>query len=109
MGSGRATICLPNREAEEDNDCPNRKKRCALRSKPEETISSHSRSRHAHRKGIPPIGSLITVDKKHAIVTAIERNQLTVFVDGNLKTIVCKPGQIKWHSDKVLLSAVQGK
>ena len=60
-------------------------------------------------KGIPPIGSLITVDKKHAIVTAIERNQLTVFVDGRLKTIVCKPGQIRWHSDKVLLSAVEGK
>ena len=55
--------------------------------------------------GIPPVGSLITVDKKHAIVTAVDRNQLTVFVNGQLKTIICKPGQIRWHSDKVLVSA----
>lgn len=59
--------------------------------------------------GIPPVGSLITVDKKHAIVTAVDRNQLTVFVKGQLKTVVCKPGQIRWHSDKVLISAVGGK
>ena len=57
--------------------------------------------------GIPPVGSLITVDKKHAIVTATERNQLTVFVNGQTKTIVCRPGQIRWHSDKVLISAVE--
>tara|TARA_R110000824_G_scaffold67377_9_gene174623 strand:+ start:6997 stop:7503 length:507 start_codon:yes stop_codon:yes gene_type:complete len=57
--------------------------------------------------GIPPVGSLITVDKKHAIVTAVERNQLTVFVNGQVKTVVCRPGQIRWHSDKVLISAVE--
>jgi hypothetical protein len=56
--------------------------------------------------GIPPVGSLITVDKKHAIVTAVDRNQLTVFVNGQLKTVVCKPGNVRWHSDKVLISAV---
>ena len=54
-------------------------------------------------KGIPPVGSLITVDKKHAIVTDVGRNQLTVFVNGHTKTVVCRPGQIKWHSDKVLV------
>ena len=57
-------------------------------------------------EGIPPVGSLITVDKKHAIVMSIERNQLTVFVNGRSKTIVCRPGQIRWHSDKVLAHAV---
>ena len=56
--------------------------------------------------GIPPVGSLITVDKKHAIVTSVERNQVTVFVNGQTKTIVCRPGQIRWHSDKVLAHAV---
>jgi len=59
-------------------------------------------------KGIPPVGSLITVNNKHAIVTAVDRNQLTVFAGGQIKTIVCKPGTIRWHSDKVLLSAVKG-
>ena len=59
--------------------------------------------------GIPPVGSLITVDKKHAIVTSVERNQLTVFVNGAIKTIVCRPGQIRWHSDKVLIHASKQK
>ena len=53
-------------------------------------------------KGVPPVGSLITVDKKHAIVTAVGRNQLTVFVKGKVKTIAFKPGTIRWHSDKIL-------
>lgn len=55
-------------------------------------------------KGIPPVGSLITVDKKHAIVTAVGRNELTVYSDGKFKTVACKPGSIKWHSDKILKS-----
>ena len=59
--------------------------------------------------GIPPVGSLITVDKKHAIVTAVDRNQLTVFVNGKTKNIVCRPGQIRWHSDKVLIHATNQK
>ncbi len=57
-------------------------------------------------EGIPPVGSLITVDKKHAIVTAVERNQVTIFTNGKIKTIVCRPGQVRWHSDKVLASAI---
>jgi len=57
-------------------------------------------------KGLPPVGSLITVDKKHAIVTAVGRNQLTVFTKGKLQTITCKPGTIQWHSDKILASVV---
>ena len=57
-------------------------------------------------KGIPPVGSLITVNKKHAIVTAVGRNELTVWVNNKLETIVCKPGTVKWHSDKILKNAV---
>jgi len=60
-------------------------------------------------EGMPPIGSLITVNKKHAIVTEVGRNQLTIFSDGKIKTVVCKPGTIRWNDDKVLLSAVKGK
>jgi len=58
-------------------------------------------------EGLPPVGSLITVNKKHAIVTAVGRNQLTVFVNNKIQTITCRPGTIKWHSDKILASAVQ--
>ncbi len=57
-------------------------------------------------EGVPPVGSLITVDKKHAIVMAVERNQVTVFVNGETKTITCKPGTVRWNSDKVLAHAV---
>jgi len=60
-------------------------------------------------EGMPPVGSLITVNKKHAIVTEVGRNQLTVFTEGKIKSIVCKPGTIRWNDDKVLLSAIEGK
>lgn len=58
-------------------------------------------------EGIPPVGSLIVIDKKHAIVTSVGRNELTVWVNNRHKTIVCKPNTIKWHSDKVLASAIK--
>jgi hypothetical protein len=57
-------------------------------------------------EGLPPVGSLITVNKKHAIVTAVGRNELTVYVNNKLQKITCRPGTIKWHSDKILASAV---
>ena len=57
--------------------------------------------------GLPPVGSLITVNKKHAIVTAVGRNELTVFVNNKLQTITCRPGTIKWHSDKILAGVVK--
>ena len=57
--------------------------------------------------GLPPVGSLISVDKKHAIVTAVGRNELTIFVNNKMETIKFKPGNIKWHSDKILASAVE--
>ena len=58
-------------------------------------------------EGVPPVGSLITVNKKHAIVTAVGRNELTVFVNNKLEAIKFKPGKIKWQSDKILASAVK--
>tara|TARA_R110000824_G_scaffold71991_1_gene184068 strand:+ start:136 stop:636 length:501 start_codon:yes stop_codon:yes gene_type:complete len=57
--------------------------------------------------GLPPVGSLISVNKKHAIVTEVGRNSLTVWVSNTFKTITCKPGSVKWFSDKVLLSAMK--
>ena len=41
---------------------------------------------------------------KHAIVTSVGRNELTVYVKGQFKTVACRPGTIKWHSDKILAS-----
>ena len=57
--------------------------------------------------GLPPVGSLVSIDKKHAIVTEVGRNCLTVWVNNAFKTVTCKPGTIKWFSDKVLLSAME--
>jgi hypothetical protein len=57
--------------------------------------------------GLPPVGSLISVNKKHAIVTEVGRNSLKVYVNNAFRTITCKPGTIKWFSDKVLLSAMK--
>jgi len=58
-------------------------------------------------EGIPPVGSLITVNKKHAIVTAVGRNELTVYLNNKIQKIVCRPGTVKWHSDKILKSLVK--
>ena len=58
-------------------------------------------------EGLPPVGSLITVNKKHAIVTAVGRNELTIFVNNKIQKITCKPGTIKWHSDKILASVIK--
>jgi len=58
-------------------------------------------------EGLPPVGSLISVNKKHAIVTAVGRNELTVYVNNKIQTITCRPGTIKWHSDKILKNAVE--
>jgi hypothetical protein len=55
-------------------------------------------------EGMPPVGSLISLNKKHALVVGIERNQLTVFVNGQYDTVAVKPGSIKWTADKLLTS-----
>ena len=58
--------------------------------------------------GMPPVGSLISVNKKHALVVEVGRNQLTVFVNGKYESLTVKPGSVRWHSDKILMS-VAGK
>ena len=55
-------------------------------------------------EGMPPVGSLITVDKKHAIVVETGRNELTVFVNGKYKSVNVKPGKLKWWDDKLISS-----
>ena len=55
-------------------------------------------------EGMPPVGSLISLNKKHALVVGVERNQLTVFVNGKYDTLAVKPGSIKWTADKLLTS-----
>lgn len=58
-------------------------------------------------EGMPPVGSLISVNKKHALVVEVGRNELTVFLNGAYEKLACKPGSIKWHSDKILKSITQ--
>ncbi len=60
-------------------------------------------------KDVPPVGSLVNINKKQAIVIASDRNELTVFVNGKRETVAYKPGTIKWHSDKLLTSIAKGK
>ena len=57
-------------------------------------------------EGLPPVGSLVTINKKHAIVTEVGRNSMTIFVKGKYETVVVKPGTVKWHSDKILANAL---
>ena len=58
-------------------------------------------------EGVPPVGSLITVNKKHAIVTKVGRNELTVWVNNKLETVAFRPGKINWRSDKILQNVVE--
>ena len=57
-------------------------------------------------EGLPPVGSLVTINKKHAIVTEVGRNSMTIFVKGKYETVVVKPGTVRWHSDKILANAL---
>ena len=52
------------------------------------------------------LGSLVTINKKHAIVTEVGRNSMTIFTKGKYETVVVKPGTVKWHSDKILANAL---
>ena len=55
-------------------------------------------------EGMPPVGSLITLDKKHAIVTATGRNSMTVWVGNKYHDVSVAPGSVKWKSDKIIAS-----
>jgi len=59
--------------------------------------------------GMPPVGSLISVNKKHAIVVEVGRNELTVFVNGGYENLTVKPGSVKWFSDKILKNICEKK
>jgi len=58
-------------------------------------------------EGMPPVGSLVTLNKRHAIVTETGQNQLTVWMDNKFHEVVVKPGTVRWHSDKILANAVK--
>ena len=53
---------------------------------------------------MPPVGSLVTIDKKHAIVCSVGRNEMTVFLDGRYSTVSVKPGTVRWRKDNILAS-----
>ena len=55
-------------------------------------------------EGMPPVGSLITLNKKHAIVTATGRNSMTVWVGNKYHDVAVVPGSVKWKSDKIIAS-----
>ena len=57
--------------------------------------------------GMPPIGSLITLDKKHAIVTEVGRNELTVWADNKYRKVSVRPGSIRWRSDKIVANVCE--
>ena len=53
---------------------------------------------------LPPVGSLVTLNKKHAIVCSVGRNEMTVFVNGGYITVGVIPGKIKWREDNIIAS-----
>ena len=55
-------------------------------------------------EGMPPVGSLVTLNKKHALVVKSGRNELTVFVNGPYDVVKVQPGTIKWREDKIIAS-----
>jgi hypothetical protein len=55
-------------------------------------------------EGMPPVGSLVTLNKKHALVCSVGRNEMTVFVKGVYKTVKVKPGTVRWREDKIVAS-----
>jgi hypothetical protein len=54
--------------------------------------------------GMPPVGSLITLNKKHAIVTEVARNELTVWTNNKYERVSVVPGSVRWKSDKIIAS-----
>jgi len=53
---------------------------------------------------MPPVGSLVTINKKHAIVCSVGRNELTVFVNGAYHTVNVMPGTVRWRKDNIIAS-----
>ena len=55
-------------------------------------------------EGMPPVGSLVFLNRRHAIVCDVGRNEMTVFLDGKYMTVNVVPGTIKWREDKIIAS-----
>ena len=55
-------------------------------------------------EGMPPIGSLVNINKKLAVVADVARNQLTVWINNKMETFSVKPGSIRWRTDKIIAS-----
>ena len=53
---------------------------------------------------MPPVGSLVTLNKKHALVCAVGRNEMTVFLNGKYTTVSVKPGTVRWRKDNIIAS-----
>jgi len=53
---------------------------------------------------MPPVGSLVTINKKHAIVCEVGRNEMTVFLNGKYATVSVIPGKVKWRKDNIIAS-----
>ena len=53
---------------------------------------------------MPPVGSSVTLNKRHALVTGVGRNEMTIFLDGKYLTVSAKPGTIKWRKDNIIAS-----
>ena len=53
-------------------------------------------------EGMPPVGSLITLNKKHAIVTATGRNGMTVWMGNKYHDVSIAPGSVRWKTDKII-------
>jgi len=58
---------------------------------------------------LPPVGSLVTLNKKPAIVCSVGRNEMTVFVNGGYSTVSVIPGKIKWREDNIIASMPKDK
>ena len=55
-------------------------------------------------ENMPPVGSLVTINKRHALVTSVGRNEMTVFIDGKYLNVTVEPGKIKWRKDNIIAS-----
>tara|TARA_Y100000296_G_C5099206_1_gene219029 strand:+ start:46 stop:552 length:507 start_codon:yes stop_codon:yes gene_type:complete len=53
---------------------------------------------------MPPVGSLVTLNKRHALVIAVGRNEMTIFLDNKYTTVSVKPGTVKWRKDNIIAS-----
>ena len=53
---------------------------------------------------MPPVGSIVTLNKRHALVTGVGRNEMTIFLDNKYLTVSAKPGTIKWRKDNIIAS-----